>query len=229
MSTKASDSTKPVSKSPKGRTGRPPTILSPDTLAEILMRTAEGESMRALGRDPALPSRTRMLKELVENSEFANQYARAREAMYHGWAEEILEIADDGTTDYITKVGRNGHEYEAVDQEHIQRSRLRADVRKWLLSKLMPKTYGDKVEQVQSGEVRHRVDITGLPEREKMRRMALFMLEDQAAGTTVDGVATPAMPATSTPDDNVSNSHGHAAGQAGHQSDEASASPMDKE
>lgn len=229
MSVKASDSTKPVSNSYRARTGRPPTILSPDLLEEILLRTVEGESMRAICRDPAMPSRSKLQKELVENSEFATQYLQARELLYSGWADEILEIADDGTTDYITKVGRNGHEYEAVDQEHIQRSRLRVEARKWLLSKLMPKTYGDKVEQVQSGEVRHRVDITGLPEREKMRRMALFMLEDKAAGTTVEGVAKPAMPATPTPDDNVSNSHGHAAGQAGHQSDETSASPMDKE
>lgn len=183
-----SDSNDSVSITPKGRTGRPPMVLSRDVLDEILLRTAEGESMRSLGRDPELPSRTRILKELVENSDFAAQYARAREAMYAGWADEILEISDDGTTDFITKVGRNGHEYEAVDQEHIQRSRLRVDSRKWLLSKLLPKTFGDKVEHQHDGEVAVTHDISAMSEREKMRRFALFMLEDQRAnGSTVEG------------------------------------------
>jgi hypothetical protein len=204
-------------------------ILDPELLTLICLRTAEGESMRAIARDPDMPSRSRIQKELVENSAFAAQYARARELMYAGWADEILEIADDGTTDYITKVGRNGHEYEAVDQEHIQRSRLRVDSRKWLLSKLLPKQFGDKVEHDHGGEVTHKVDITGLSEREKMRRFALFMLEDQAAGQTVDGVATPAMPASPAHDDNRTKSGLPATGQAGPQSEQPATSPVGKE
>jgi hypothetical protein len=191
-----SDSNDVVSKKPKGKGGRPPMILTQSIKDAILLRTAQGESMRALGRDPALPSRDRMLKELVEDSRFAAQYAQAREAMYAGWADEILEIADDGTTDYITKVGRHGHEYEAVDQEHIQRSRLRVDSRKWLLSKLLPKTFGDRVEHEHGGEVAHRVDISGLSEREKMRRMALFMLEDQRAQAIEGETTGPTGPVT---------------------------------
>lgn len=189
---KAKPAVDPVSNMPKGgksRTGRPPMVLSDDLRMSICLRTAEGESMRAICRDPEMPSRSRVQKELVENSLFADQYARARELLYAVWADEILEIADDGTTDYITKVGRNGHEYEAVDQEHIQRSRLRVDARKWLLSKLLPKTFGDHVKHEHEGEVTAKLDITGLSEREKMRRFALFMLEDQAAnaGAVVDG------------------------------------------
>jgi hypothetical protein len=176
-----------------------------------------------------MPSRTKLAKELVENSDFAIQYARAREGLYQSWAEEILEIADDGTTDFITKVGRNGHEYEAVDQEHIQRSRLRVDARKWMLSKLLPKTFGDKIEHEHGGEVAHRVDITGLSEREKMRRFALFMLEDQAAGVTVDGSTMPMPASPSVPDAAVTKLHGHAAGQPQPQSEEGSAAPIDKE
>lgn len=166
-------------------------VLSRDVLDSICLRTFEGESMRSICRDPAMPSRSRVFKELVENPAFADQYARAREGLYQSWAEEILEIADDGTTDFVTKVGRNGHEYEAVDQEHIQRSRLRVDSRKWLLSRLLPKTFGDKVQHDHDGEVAVKHDITSLPEREKMRRFALFMLEDQQAnGATVPGRVT---------------------------------------
>lgn len=54
-------------------------------------------------------------------------------------AEEILEIADDGLNDFKQVDGR-----QVVDQENINRSRLRVDTRKWLMSKLAPKKYGDR-------------------------------------------------------------------------------------
>ncbi len=62
-------------------------------------------------------------------------------------AEEILEIADDGSND--TYETEDGH--EKVNTDVINRSRLRVDTRKWLMSKLAPKKYGDKVEQFISG------------------------------------------------------------------------------
>jgi len=158
-------------------TGRP-SVMTPDLMAEICIRIAKGESLRAIARDKHMPGRWTITRHLLENPSFGDHYRRARELGYWEWADEILEIADDGTTDYITKTGRNGHEYEAVDQEHIQRSRLRVDSRKWLLSKLLSKTFGDKVEHDHTGEVQHSVT-HGLSAKEKMRRMALFMLEDQ--------------------------------------------------
>lgn len=170
-----------------------PRMMTKALMDDVCLRTFNGESMRSIARDKEMPSRTTISKELVENSDFAQQYARAREGLYQHWAEELLEIADDGTTDYITKIGRNGHEYEAIDQEHIQRSRLRVDARKWLLSKLVPGTYGDRVEHDHGGHVDVVLDIAALSEREKMRRMALFMLEARPDdGVTIDGeLATP--------------------------------------
>jgi hypothetical protein len=59
----------------------------------------------------------------------------------------MLEIADDGRND--TYEDENGHQH--VNTDHIQRSRLRIDARKWLASKMAPKKYGDRVEQAHSG------------------------------------------------------------------------------
>ena len=57
-------------------------------------------------------------------------------------AEEILAIADDGINDtYVDDDGR-----PRVDNDVIQRSRLRVDTRKWLMSKMAPKRFGDKVD-----------------------------------------------------------------------------------
>ena len=172
--------------------GRPP-VMTEAVQLEICARMAEGESLSAVCRDPDLPARSTVTRFLVgegpENSAFCKRYAQARESLLDVYAEQIISISDDGTTDYITKTGRNGHEYEAVDQEHIQRSRLRVDSRRWLLSKLRPNEYGDKVVAEVSGGLIHTHDITSLSEREKMRRLALFMVEDQQANPAIEGQA----------------------------------------
>lgn len=74
-------------------------------------------------------------------------YARAKEKQAEVLAEEILEIADDKQFDTIIKKRKNGSEYEAENHEWINRCRLRVDTRKWLLAKLAPRRYGDRIAQ----------------------------------------------------------------------------------
>lgn len=90
---------------------------------------------------------------------FRDQYARAKEQAMDDMADEILEIADDGTGDRKTEIGRDGREYEVIDNEVLQRSRLRVDTRKWLMAKLAPKKYSDKHQVEHSGEVSHSVTV----------------------------------------------------------------------
>ena len=192
-----------ASKTAKNAHGLTPKIGRPSLYSEtvgaiILGRMVEGESLRSVCRDPALPDRSTVYQWMNKNPSFAAQYARAREALVEHWADEIIEIADDGTTDYVTKVGRNGTEYEAVDQEHIQRSRLRVDARRWLMSKLKPGVYGDRVEVEQTGSV---TVVHELSDRERMRRFALFMLEQEAKGQAIEGeVIEPSNPPASQPE-----------------------------
>lgn len=68
-------------------------------------------------------------------------------------AEEILEIADDGSQDTEEIEISEGVTSTRTNAEVIQRSRLRVDTRKWLMSKLAPKKYGDKLGLEHSGEV----------------------------------------------------------------------------
>ncbi len=164
---------------PTRHPGGRPSSYTPEMGAVICERVAAGESLRAVCRDPDLPDRATVHRWTMNNPEFRTQYAEVRESLYQHWAEEILEIADDGTTDYQLKVARNGREYMAVDQEHINRSRLRVDTRKWLLSKLRPGQYGDHVqvdhEHGGSVTVQHE-----LSDAERMRRLALFFVEEEA-------------------------------------------------
>ena len=59
----------------------------------------------------------------------------------------MLEIADDGTNDWIERQNaRSGETYIALNDEAISRSRLRVEARKWLMGKMKPKKYGDKID-----------------------------------------------------------------------------------
>lgn len=82
---------------------------------------------------------------------FSTQYTRAREIGYYGMADDLVDIADDGTNDYVEKERENGTKFIAFDAEHVQRSKLRVDTRKWLLAKALPKVYGDKVAHIGGG------------------------------------------------------------------------------
>ena len=81
---------------------------------------------------------------LAREPTFQERYARAKEMQADLLAEEILDIADDGSNDFMTII-KNDVEYTVENKEWLNRSRLRVDSRKWIASKLKPKKYGDKM------------------------------------------------------------------------------------
>jgi hypothetical protein len=91
---------------------------------------------------------------LSKYPEFKDLYARAREAQADILGEEILAIADDTSEDEIFIENEDGNGQGAkrvMNNEFVQRSRLRVDARKWLMSKLAPKKYGDKLDVTSDG------------------------------------------------------------------------------
>ncbi|POU03619.1 DNA packaging protein [Escherichia sp. ESNIH1] len=123
-----------------------------EELAEIIcLRLAEGESLRSVCRDEDMPSKQAVLRWLARNEAFRAQYVRAKEEGAEAIAEELFDIADDGSNDWMEKLDKDG---EAIgyqlNGEHVQRSKLRIDTRKWYLSKIMPKKYGDRIQHDQS-------------------------------------------------------------------------------
>jgi|SRR5580700_443027 hypothetical protein len=134
----------------KRPTGRPP--MYNQALVEVICsRIATGQSLREICRSKDMPSMTAVFNWLGKYPRFVEQYTRACAARSLYLAEEIIDIADDGTNDWVTRQNSDGEDYEVPNNEHIQRSRLRVDTRKWLLSKLMPKVYGDKITNEVTG------------------------------------------------------------------------------
>jgi hypothetical protein len=87
---------------------------------------------------------------LLEGSDKkTEQYMRATKIRSDSMGSEILEIADNQENDVIT----NDEGIEIINHNVINRSRLRVDTRKWLMSKMQPKKYGDKVELDHKGGI----------------------------------------------------------------------------
>jgi hypothetical protein len=118
----------------KKKQGRP-SSYSDDIANTICVRLAKGESLRSICRDPAMPVRQTVVTWLLnpEHKSFLDHYETARKLGYSEMFEELTEIADDTTGE-------------------TQRDRLRVDTRKWYLSKVAPKIYGDKLDFTSGGE-----------------------------------------------------------------------------
>lgn len=133
--------------------GRPVTYTQ-EVADKICRGLAEGMTLRQVCKpDDMPPESTVRLWVLDDREGFAAQYARAREIGYHCMADELLEVADDGTNDWIERQGDDKQAMYVLNGEHVQRSRIRVDTRKWLLSKALPKIYGDKQTHEHSGNV----------------------------------------------------------------------------
>ena len=103
-----------------------------DELAEdICELLAEGQSLRSICADDAMPNRRTVMRWLDANPDFATKYARAREEGFDQRAEKI--------------------EVDIEAEEDVARARLKLDYAKWYLAKLAPKRYGEKLDLGVSG------------------------------------------------------------------------------
>ena len=83
---------------------------------------------------------------IESDKDLINRYTRAREKRADAMFEEIQEIADDPRQDAI--VTDKGI---VMNTEFVQRSKLRIDARKWMLAKMQPTKYGDKIDVTSGG------------------------------------------------------------------------------
>lgn len=117
--------------------------ITDDIFFQVCERMVEGESVRSICRDESMPSISTFMKCLRDNPSYADSYAKAIQMRADAMFEEILDIADDGSNDFML---RNAEDPTSVvlNGEHVQRSRLRVDTRKWTLARMNSKKYGDK-------------------------------------------------------------------------------------
>ncbi len=145
-------------------TGRP-SEFTQEIADKICGELAEGRSLRSVCIPDDMPAVRTVFYWLRKYPEFLQQYARAKDESADALADEMLDIADDGSNDWM-ETNKPGCEGWVENGEAMQRSRLRVDTRKWIASKLKPKKYGDKVDMTHSGPgggpIPHVIELTDL-------------------------------------------------------------------
>jgi hypothetical protein len=109
----------------------------------IVAGIADGVPLRQLCRLHGI-SKSEVYRWQLEDAELAGRIARARVEGFDALAEEALEIADDGSNDWMQREREDGSIDEVLNGEHVQRSKLRIETRLKLLAKWDPKRYGEK-------------------------------------------------------------------------------------
>ncbi len=111
----------------KNKGGRP-TACTPELRQAVCYRLLEGESLRSICTDDAMPARSTVLEWLSgawpegdPREGFPGQHARAREVQAELYADDIIEIAD------------------GASEEEIGSARLKIDARKWVVTRLLPR------------------------------------------------------------------------------------------
>jgi hypothetical protein len=137
---------------PKGR----PRSYNKSIAAYICNELIKGRSLTSICRESNMPSMPTVFSWLNSSKpyyidDFFKSYSIAREIQAEILANQIIDIADDGSHDIYLIRDRNGKEVMKVNYDHIKRCELRIHARKWLASHLLPRKYGKKVRLTEAG------------------------------------------------------------------------------
>ena len=137
---------------------------------------AEGSTLREVckkikGLNPATIVKWTMAK---ANSDFGKQYARARQVAYGLLEDEIRDVNSE-----ITRT--NTQFGNPVDAASVQAAKLKADNLKWILSKRLPKDYGDNVGKEFQEPKAPIINITYAPEAPPARVVQAEKKKDDTA------------------------------------------------
>ena len=118
-----------------------------DIADEICAELSDGVSLRTVLKNRNnSPSAKTWFRWMRENDELRKSYQLAKEEAADAMAEDILVISDDSTNDWMDREYGKGNVVRVTDPEALQRSKLRVDTRKFLMAKMKPKRYGDKLD-----------------------------------------------------------------------------------
>lgn len=143
---------------------------SPVLVERICAALAEGRSLRSICKDKGMPTEQTTYRWLAKSAEFRALYSLAREVQVDVLVDEILDIADNASEDWIKK--DSGW---VTNRENIKRTKLRIGVRKWRVGILMLRKYGAGRERSGDGEVTPEIRVV----REIVERVVKKQIEPQ--------------------------------------------------
>lgn len=136
-----------MTKHPGGR----PTTYTQELADRICEELALGKSMRTVCTQEGMPAMSSVFKWLREHKEFSEQYAKAKEESTDAMAEDLLYISDTPVMGEVRTIKPDGS-VEIKQDEMLGHRRLQVDSRKWLMAKMKPKKYGDKLDMTTNGK-----------------------------------------------------------------------------
>lgn len=143
----------------QAKVGRPTKWDAPGTeliINDICNRVSLGETLNEVCRDQAdfgyPPSTTFRLWVMNDTPPgIAVQYARARELQWESWADMIVDDSAKSRIGEQTETDASGNIIKVKTGDTVDRSRLAVDAKKWILSKLAPKRYGERTHSEITG------------------------------------------------------------------------------
>ena len=118
--------------------GRPPKWPADHPVwREIVARVSAGKSLSTVLRDKDMPGWATFHDMLTGDDKLRAAYDKAVQDRADRMADEILELSDEEMP---------AHLEGAMASAWVQQKRMQVDARKWIASKLKPRTYGDRID-----------------------------------------------------------------------------------
>jgi len=103
----------------------------------ICDRLVEDENLRSICAEAGMPDVPTVSSWISNNGEFRDMYAVAREFQAHCIADEVIELVNDASGDWVEKVRPNGRVVWGPDRKNLPRCLLRCEVRHWVAEQLL--------------------------------------------------------------------------------------------
>jgi hypothetical protein len=186
---------------PKGKPGAPRTYDRAAVGALICSELKKGRSLDSICQGEGMPAISTVLDWVEQDpAGFGEYYARARQVGYSLLADEIIQLSDK-THEWVMVQELDAEGKPLLDEKGepslkrvlmplsadvIAHKRVQIDTRKWMLSKMLPKIYGDKVLQEHTGAdggpiAIAAVDLKNLSD-EELENMNRLMMKASAIG-----------------------------------------------
>lgn len=123
--------------------------------ARVCEMAAEGKSLRAICDADGMPTESRvmgwvMYPDRYSTHDFSQRFTDSRRIGWMLMGEQIIDQADDSSQDIVEKtvITRSGQAIvvKSDNPMALARAKLSIETKKWVLSKVLPNVYGDKLK-----------------------------------------------------------------------------------
>ncbi len=131
--------------------GGRPSEYTQEIADSICEELALGKSLRTVCASDDMPAIKTVFNWFRAYPEFLQQYARAKQESADAMGEDALYISDTPQVGIVRTVKADGS-VEEREEDMLGHRRLQVETRKWLMAKMKPKKYGDKIDVTSDGE-----------------------------------------------------------------------------